>query len=132
MNYLLDTDTCVFWLRGQAPIRERVQAVGVEAIRVSVVTLAELRYGAEWSERVAVNHQAIDDFMSGIVLVGFSPEAARVFGQVKAQLRRQGAMLEDSDLMIAATALAHDYTLVTNNVTHFNRIANVKLENWTK
>ncbi len=53
MNYLLDTDTCVFWLRGQAPIRERVQAVGVQAIRVSVVTLAELRYGAEWSERVA-------------------------------------------------------------------------------
>jgi predicted nucleic acid-binding protein len=63
MKLLLDTDTSVFWLRGHSPVRERMTQVDPQTIAISVITLAELRYGAAYSARPADNHQAIDDFI---------------------------------------------------------------------
>lgn len=134
MSFLLDTDTCVFWLRGRTTVRDHIDRVIEElsaaALAISVVTLAELRYGADYSDRPADNHQAIDGFVSGLTVLTVGQEAASVFGQVKADLRRKGMLIEDLDLLIAATAKAHDLTLVTNNKAHFNRIAGLRLENW--
>ncbi len=130
MIYLLDTDTCVFWLRGQHSVRERLQAVGPEAIAISIVTLAELRYGAECSERPGSNHAAIDDFVAALSIVGIDMETARAFAEIKAELRRSRALIEDLDLLIAATGFAHDLTLVTNNQDHFGRVAGLRLDNW--
>ena len=132
MKLLLDTDTSVFWLRGHSPVRERMTGFDPQAIAISVITLAELRYGAAYSARPADNHQAIDDFISPISVLGLVPEAASVFGVLKADLRRKGLLIEDMDLLIASTALAHDLTLVTNNVAHFERIAGLLLENWVE
>lgn len=75
----------------------------------------------------AINHQAIDDFISGLQVVDFVLETARIFGELKAQLRAQGQLLEDFDLLIAATALTHGLTLVTNNTAHFQRVSNLTL-----
>jgi tRNA(fMet)-specific endonuclease VapC len=132
MKLLLDTDTSVFWLRGHSPVRKRMTSVDPQTIAISVITLAELRYGAAYSARPADNHQAIDDFISPISVLGLVPEAASVFGVLKADLRRKGLLIEDMDLLIASTALAHDLTLVTNNVAHFERIADLHLENWVE
>ena len=132
MKFLLDTDTCVFWLRGREPVRHRLAVVGPEATGVSVITLAELRYGAACSARPEANHQAIDDFIAGITVLGVDPEMARVFGDLKALLHKQGMLIEDFDLVIAATALTHSLALVTNNVEHFRRIPRLPLENWTQ
>ena len=132
MIFLLDTDTCVFWLRGNSTVQQRVAAVGPEAIAISTIVLAELRYGAECSDRLEANHRAIDDFVSGIAVVGVDPETARRFGEIKAYLRRQGNLIEDFDLLLAATALAHGMTFVTNNTSHFNRIPQLAPENWTQ
>jgi tRNA(fMet)-specific endonuclease VapC len=104
MTFLLDTDTCVHWLRGNPIIRSMLAAVGPETVAVSIITLAELHYGAECSARPDANHQAIDDFTSGIAILGVEPEAARTFGDIKAKLRRQGNLLEDFDTVLAATA----------------------------
>jgi tRNA(fMet)-specific endonuclease VapC len=131
MKFLLDTDTCVFWLRGLAAVRDRLLAVGPEVVAISVITLAELRYGAECSAQPAGNHQAIDDFISSLSILGIGPEIARTFGEVKAQLRQEGKLIEDLDLVIAATARTLDLTLVTNNQDHFSRIPGLRLENWT-
>jgi tRNA(fMet)-specific endonuclease VapC len=68
MRYLLDTGTCVFALRGHASMRGRFGARDPEAIAISVITLAELRYGAAWSARPKANHQAVGDFASKVVL----------------------------------------------------------------
>ena len=130
MKFLLDTDTCAFWLRGQTAVRDRLAAVGTEIIGISVITLAELRYGAAYSERPASNHQAIDDFISPLSVVGMDSEIARAFGEIKSQLRKEGKLIEDLDLLLAATARTYDLTLVTNNQDHFSRIANLRLENW--
>ncbi len=64
MKYLLDTDTCVFGLRGRASVRDRLAAVSPEETALSIITLAELRYGASCSTHPEANHRAIDDFVS--------------------------------------------------------------------
>ena len=130
MNFLLDTDTCVCWLRGNSLVRDRFAAVGTESSGVSVITLAELRYGANCSSRPEANHQAIDDFISGIPVLGIDQDIVRTFADVKAQLRKQGSLIEDLDLLIAATARTHGLILVTNNVDHYSRIPGLLLENW--
>jgi tRNA(fMet)-specific endonuclease VapC len=130
MTYLLDTDTCVFWLRGKPSVREHLQAVGPEAVAVSIVTLADLHYGAECSDRVAGNHCAIDDFIAPLSILDVDPETARSFGEIKAELRRSGSLIEDLDLLIAATVHTHDLILVTNNQDHFGRVPGLRLEDW--
>jgi tRNA(fMet)-specific endonuclease VapC len=132
MMFLLDTDTCVFWLRGQAAIHARLAAVDARALSISVITLAELRYGADCSAQPGANHQVIDDFVSGVAVLAVDADIARAFGEIKAQLRRQGNLIEDFDLLLAATALANDMTLVTNNTTHFDRVGGLTLENWAQ
>lgn len=130
MKFLLDTDTCVFWLRGRDTVRERLRAVGPSIVAISAITLAELRYGASCSAQDKANHQAIDDFISGIKVLETDAAIAAVFGDLKAQLRKQGLLIEDFDLVIAATAQTYGLTLVTNNAKHFERIAGLKTETW--
>ncbi len=130
MRFLLDSDICVFWRRGRASVQEHLLAVKPEAIAISAITLAELRYGADCSNQPDGNHEAIDDFISAITVLGTESTIARHFGKIKAPLRQQGLLLEDFDLLIAATALAHNLVLVTNNTKHFRRIPNLRLENW--
>ena len=132
MTFLLDTDTCVFWLRGQPAVHVRLAAVGPERLSISVITLAELGYGAECSAQPTANHQAIDDFVSGLTVLEVDANIARTFGEVKAQLRRQSNLIEDFDLLLAATALVHGSTLVTNNLSHFRRVDGLALDNWAQ
>jgi tRNA(fMet)-specific endonuclease VapC len=130
MRFLLDTDTCIHWLRGTAAVRERVTAVGAREMAVSVITLAELRYGAAASARPDANHRAVDGLLGGLAVFGVSPAVARAFGEIKAKLRTRGQLLEDFDVLIAATAVTHGLTLVTNNTAHYGRIPGLRLDNW--
>jgi tRNA(fMet)-specific endonuclease VapC len=132
MKFLLDTDTCIFWLRGHASVHNRLTAAGPEEVGLSVITLAELRYGAACSAQSGANHQAIDDFSSALSVFGVDLDIAHAFGDIKAQLRRDGMPIEDFDLLVAATARTYDLTLVTNNTDHFSRISGLRLENWVQ
>jgi tRNA(fMet)-specific endonuclease VapC len=132
MKFLLDTDTCVYWLRGHPPVRERLAEIDPQTIAISVITLAELRYGAACSARPAHNHRTIDDFIDTTTVLGLTPEAVALFGDIKANLRKKGLLIEDMDLLIATTAREHDLTLVTNNASHFERIPGLRLENWVE
>lgn len=130
MKYLLDTDTCVYWLRGRQSVYARVAAAGLAAIAISVITLAELRYGAACSQQPEANQQAVDAFANGIVVLNVDPNVVRVFADLKAHLRKEGMLIEDFDMLIGATARTFGLTLVTNNTDHFRRISNLHLENW--
>jgi tRNA(fMet)-specific endonuclease VapC len=132
MSYLLDTDTCVFALRGNQPVRERFDAVDPEALAISVITLAELRYGAACSARPEANHQVVDDFASGVIVLGLDDAIAHMFGGLKAHLCSQGALIDDFDLLIAATAHHYRPTLVTHNLDHFERIPELQVEDWVR
>ncbi|RKY71165.1 MAG: PIN domain nuclease [Candidatus Latescibacterota bacterium] len=130
MSYLLDTDICIYWLNGREEIKRKVKEVGENDLNMAIITLGELRYGAYYSERVDRNLKRIDDFLGKIKVIPLNEASMDKFGQIKADLRRQGKLIEDLDMLIASTAIVKDCVLVTNNTNHFKRIAGLKLENW--
>ena len=115
---------------GRDSVRARMEAADPASLAISVVTLAELRYGADCSAQPEANHRAIDDFSGGMLLWGVDGQVARAFGEIKAELRRNGMLIEDFDLLLAATTRTHRLTLVTNNLAHYGRIDGLLLENW--
>lgn len=130
MSHLLDTDICIYWLKGRPEVKERLQVVGLDRVAISVITVAELYFGAYNSARVDENLTRACTFAKQITVLPLDDAVLAAFGRLKAELRRQGQPLPDFDLLIAATALAQERILVTNNVRHYKRIPDVQLENW--
>jgi tRNA(fMet)-specific endonuclease VapC len=131
VSYLLDTDTCIYWLRNRQSVRERVREVGWNQISICVITVAELYYGAYNSNRVTENLARAEFFIQNLPVLPLNDTALRRFGELKAELRRIGQPIADFDLLIASVALAAGYILVTNNTRHYERITGLQLENWT-
>jgi tRNA(fMet)-specific endonuclease VapC len=97
---------------------------------VSEITIAELKYGVARSERKEKNRQALKSFQAKTVIPPIFP-ALDIYAAEKARLKTTGKTLDDFDLLIGATAIHHDLTLVTRNVTDFNRLNEIKIEDWT-
>ncbi len=99
-------------------------------LAVSIITVAELHYGADCSEKPEYNHKIVNNFVNGLSILNLEQTIACKFGEIKARLRQKGTLIEDFDLLIAATALNNNLVLVTNNVDHFTRIEKLQIENW--
>jgi len=125
VKYLLDTDTCVFWLKGNEHIEQKVLAVGIDNVALSFINVSELYYGAYKSQRVEANLAMVRR------LTTESDETiSEMFGELKATLESAGTIIDDADLYIAACSVVHGLTLVTNNTKHFKRIKGLRLQNW--
>lgn len=129
-TYVLDTDTCVYWLNGDASIDGRIVAMGPERVRTTFVTECELYYGAYKSGHAQRNIEVIGRLRRTLRVLHSTPGVAAHFGRLKATLERRGELLDDADLLIAATVLQAGGILVTNNTKHFNRVPGLALENW--
>lgn len=129
--YLLDTDTIIFSLKGHAAVEKNLQGHIHDPIKISVVTLMELYYGAYKSQRVESNLAKIKTLENALEIIPLGKESAEIFGIYKSKLETVGTALDDFDLVLASCALAHNLTLVTNNIRHFERIEGLKLANWT-
>jgi len=129
LQYMLDTDTVSFALRGFGGVSTRLLEHKPSEICMSVITLAELRYGADRRSSRKL-HAIIDAFAAGVTVVSFDEAVAAQFGSVAATLVRQGTPIGDFDALIAAHALALDLTLVTNNTKHFSRVDGLRIDNW--
>jgi predicted nucleic acid-binding protein len=134
VQYLLDTDMCIYLLNGDKRVKSRVAQVGVEAISVSILTVGELYFGAYNSAQLEANLERIHEFLSspGPIVLSIDDAAAEHFGKFKAELRRDGKPIGDVDLLIAGVAASHGLKVVTNNTEHFERIADISLENWLR
>lgn len=131
MTYLLDTNACVDYLTQRFPnVVARIQDSPPEEICLSSVAVAELRYGADRSERKAQNHARLDTLTTEIQCVDFDLSAAKVYGRIRADLEAKGTPVGPYDMMIAAQALSLGFILVTDNETEFRRIEGLKIENW--
>ena len=128
-GFMLDTDTVSFALRGQGHVATHLLDHRPSEIRISSVTLAELRFGADM-KRSRKLHGLIDTFVEAVVVLPFDQAAADRFGTVAATLSRQGVPIGEFDTLIAAHALAARLTLVTNNTKHFSRVVGLTVENW--
>jgi len=131
--YLLDTNACIRVLNGtSAPLIARLRSHAPSDLRVSSVTRAELLYGARRSARVAENLRLLTGFFAPLVSLPFDDVCAEEYGALRATLAAAGRPIGPNDLLIAATALAHDLTLVTHNLREFSRIAGLKIEDWER
>jgi len=128
-KYLLDTNICIFYLRGKYSLNEQLKQVGFENCCISEITLAELKYGAEFSEFVSDNMKLVDEFAKHITILPIF-NSLGLYAKEKAHLRKRGALIDDFDLLIGCSAIANKLILVTENEKHFNRIRKIKIENW--
>jgi len=129
--YLLDTNTCIRLLNGDhAAVTKRFIAQSPQVIAVSSVVKAELLYGARNSQRVEENLKLLKLFFSPLNSLPFDDRCAEEYGQIRADLRRQGQPIGPNDMLIAATARAHDAVLVTHNTSEFGRVAGLRMEDW--
>ena len=128
--YLLDTDHCVFFIRGQAQVVEAFDAHSSDEVAVSIITVGELYFGALRSARKEQNLARCREFVRRINVVGLDEDVMLHFATIKADLASRGELIEDPDLLIAACALARGLILITHNTDHFGRIADLEMEDW--
>lgn len=129
--YLLDTDTIIYNLKGNDAITKNLQHHFQDPMKICVITLMELYFGAYKSEKVAGNLAKVRTIENSFDIISTGKECAEIFGMLKASLEKSGTPLDDFDLIIASCALSQNFVLVTNNIKHFSRIEGVKLTNWT-
>ena len=132
MKYLLDTDISIFYLRGKYNINQKLkEIIGYDNCFISEITLAELKYGAELSERVEKNTNSVNEFANKIGILPIF-NCLDLYAKEKARLKKLGNLIDDFDLLIGCSAIKNDLILVSNNENHFERIENIKIENWIK
>jgi tRNA(fMet)-specific endonuclease VapC len=129
--YLLDTDTIIYNLKGHDSVVNNLHAHIHDPIKISVVTLMELYYGAYKSQKIESNLAKIKTIENALEIIPISRESAEIFGIYKSRLEKQGTPLDDFDLILASCAVAGNMILVTNNIKHFERIEGLRLTNWT-
>lgn len=128
-QYLLDTNICIYYIKGLYNLKSKFKDIGPENCFISEITLAELKFGVAKSQAKKKNQQALENFLSGIQILPIFP-ALDNYASEKARLQKSGKIIHDFDLLIGATAVSFDLVMVTNNTDHFNRIADIKLEDW--
>ena len=131
MKYMLDTNICIYIIK-KKPIQviQVLQKKKIGDICISTITLAELQYGVEKSSNKVMNQLALTEFLAPIEILNFNDKAARHFGSIRAHLESIGKIIGPFDLQIAAHALSEDLILVTNNTREYERIPDLKIENW--
>ena len=132
MQYLLDTNICVFFLRGKLKLDELIKQKGRENCFISEITVFELRYGAENSDNPSKSHKAVEAFISGLTIIPIYSSIKR-YAKEKVRLRKLGKPMNDEfDLLIGVTAIENKLTLVTDNVKDFERLDGIEIDNWFK
>ncbi len=129
MIYLLDTNICIHFFRGKFNTIEKLQEVRLENCAISEITLAELVFGAEYSDNPAKNHNIIDEFVKQITIIPIY-NSIYLYGKEKARLRKAGNIISDFDLMIGCTSVEANLIMITENIDEFKRISNIQIENW--
>jgi len=127
---MLDTNIVIYVLK-----RRPIQVLDIfnqntNRMAISSITLSELIYGAEKSQNISKNLEAIEDFISHIEVLSYDQKTSQTYGQIKAKLEKNGEIIGENDIHIAAHAISQGLILVTNNLNEFRRVPNLSLENW--
>ena len=129
--FILDTDTIIYNLKGNEAIKRNLQDHFEDPMKICVITLMELYFGAYKSKKITGNLSKIRAIENAFEIISVNSECAEIFGMLKASLKKSGTLLDDFYLIIASCAMTNNLTLVTNNTKHFSRIDGLKLANWT-
>lgn len=133
MKYFLDTNICIYFLKGiNEKIKSRLLEKHPDEIKISSIVQAELLYGAEKSIKKEENLKNIQKFLFPFEIVAFGENESNSYSKIRAELEKEGRVIGPNDLLIAATVLENDGILITNNVKEFERVKNLRIENWTE
>jgi len=132
MAYLVDSDILIHSLKDMVVVQDHFRAKASIPKAISVISFGELLFGAKKSNQPQRNTAVVLRLAEIFPVVDVSRGIMEIFADLKASLQKKGAGIDDMDLLIGATALSLNYTLVTNNEKHFARIPGLVLENWTK
>ena len=130
-SHMLDTNICSYVMKATrlSPLSDKFEALA-ENLCISVMTLAELRFGAEKSLHRERSLRAIEDFATNLAVLPFGEKAAEHYGQLRAELERAGTPCGLHDTQIGAHARSEGLIVVTNNRREFDRMPGLRVENW--
>ncbi len=131
-QYLLDTNICIYIIKHQPEIvRQHFEKhLPNRNILISVITLGDLRFGAEKSQHKEKALKVIDELTSMIQVVELDETVAEHYAQIRHDLSAKGKIIGSNDLWLAAHARANDWVMVTNNEKEFVRVDGLRVENW--
>ena len=131
MKFMLDTNICVHLIRHRPQrLINRFDRVPVGDIGISVITLAELEYGAAKSSRPERNQMALQEFISPLEIAAFGQDETAAYGRIREFLEKKGRLIGSMDLLIAAHAVSLEVDLITNNQSEFKRVPGLRTANW--
>jgi tRNA(fMet)-specific endonuclease VapC len=133
MTYFLDTNICIYLLKGTFPrLKDRLLATKPEDIKIPSIVYGELLAGAKASSAPGKSAGSVTAFVSQFEVAPLDKAGAEAYGRIRADLLAAGLRGGANDLVVAATALSRGGVIVTNNEKDFLRFAGVHTENWTK
>ena len=128
---MLDTNICIYILNNKPfYIKDRLQKYSVGDIAISSISVAELFFGVEKSKYKESNILALNGFLANLKIIDFSTKEAIQYAKLRTELERKKALIGAMDMLIAATALANNLILITNNTKEFKRVKNLEIQNW--
>lgn len=131
IKYMLDTDTCISLIKARPDkISRRLSRLPVEDVGISSIVAAELWYGVALSEKKKQNEAALKDFLDFVKVLDWPAGACPVYRRIRAHLKKKGTLIGAMDLLIASHASFLNAVLVTNNTREFDRVPELKMENW--
>ena len=132
VQYLLDTNICIYIIKYRPEIvRQHFEKhLPHRNILISVITLGELRFGAEKSQNKAKALGVIDELVSIIPVIELDENVAEHYAQIRKDLTSKGQIIGNNDLWLAAHARANNWVMVTNNEKEFLRVEGLNVENW--
>ena len=133
MAWLLDTNAVIALVTGRSEsLRRRVEASAPGTLSTSAIVAHELYSGAYRSRKIEFNLETLRLLFADLVILDLDREDARTAGEIRATLARQGTPIGPYDVLIAGQARARGLTLVTNNISEFQRVPGLALEDWTQ
>lgn len=132
MLYLLDTNAWVHYLKNpDSIVAQRVEQTPVHEIAVCSIVWAELLHGARKYGKRAAREARVEETLRPHPQLAFDKIAAQHYAEIRDRLELRGEVIGLFDMQIAAIALAHDLTVVTNNVSEFRRVDGLRIEDWS-
>jgi len=132
MKYLIDTNICIYIMNKRpALVIKKFKQFELGDVGISTITVSELQYGVAKSIYLKENQQRLEQFMAPLEILAYDEMAAKVYGDIRFHLEKNGQPIGPLDVLIAAHALSKNLILVTNNDKEFKRIKNLQVENWT-
>ncbi|MBM9545805.1 type II toxin-antitoxin system VapC family toxin [Leptospira sp. 201903074] len=131
MNYFLDTNICIYFLKGKnINIENNIKKLNPNRIKIPSIVKAELLLGALKSQNPKKNRDIVLDFVDPFEIIGFNDTESEIYSEIRSNLELKGLSIGPNDLIIASIVLNNNGILVTNNQKEFSRIQSLKLENW--